>query len=794
MKINLKLKILLFALVTFVQPGLAQSNTEDLSAEEIESYEEKVKQLVSFLEFSLNTIGKESTSARDKETIINQSYIKAFINDKVQVEDDLDENRDVPSNKDVQAYLKDVDYFFKNVKFSFDIQDITHFVNEEGKFIFKVTLNRNLQGITIAEDSVNNNKLRYIEVNLNDEEKDLKIASIYTTKLSEKEELTTWWNDLSYEWRSIFQNEIGASDSVDFSAIKKIVNIEKLDVSNNTFINTLDPLTKLTRLKELNISNTQINSLIPLRNLTKLEILQFSNTPIASLEPLKYALNLKEIIGDNTFISELGPLENFKKLEKLDFHKTSVHDLSPIEELVNMKDLKISNTHIQNLSSLSRLYKLILLDFSDTRIDNLEPLSALSALEQINFDNTLISSLQPLQDLKSLRVVYCNNTLISDLDPLAGVDSLEKIYCDNTPVTTGEANWFMQENPKVLVINESEDLKTWWGKLSTDWRAVFKEYVPVSNIPAKEELAQIANLSSLDISEHEYIMTLDPVRRLRNLKELNINNTRISNLEPLEELVYLQVLQLANTRVNSLDPLQDLRNLKKLNVDKIPVNGDDIQKFIEESNGVLVIYRSEELQAWWKELSQDWKQVIRKNYTVAENPSNQQLHEILLLDSLSIDNNYGIKNLEPIQEFTNLQALSISNTQIRSLSPLQFLQELEVLICTKTPISELEPIEKLSGLRVLNIEDTPVEDLDPIENLYNLEVLKCSGTQIRDLKPVANLKNLRQIDCFNTDIKSLKPLKDLNNLESLKCYNTRLSERRVERFMERQLQCRVIYY
>ena len=47
--------------------------------------------------------------------------------------------------------------------------------------IFKVSLSRNLQGITIDGDTVNNNQPRYIEVNLDQENRDLKIASIYTT-------------------------------------------------------------------------------------------------------------------------------------------------------------------------------------------------------------------------------------------------------------------------------------------------------------------------------------------------------------------------------------------------------------------------------------------------------------------------------------------------------------------------------------------------------------------------------------------------------------------------------------
>ena len=74
--------------------------------------EEKVKDVVAFFELLLNTLGSNSTSARDKEIVITESYAKIFRDDKVQVEDDLDENRSVITNKDIVAYLKDVDFFF----------------------------------------------------------------------------------------------------------------------------------------------------------------------------------------------------------------------------------------------------------------------------------------------------------------------------------------------------------------------------------------------------------------------------------------------------------------------------------------------------------------------------------------------------------------------------------------------------------------------------------------------------------------------------------------------------------
>jgi len=55
--------------------------------------EKKVREIISFFEYMLNTLGNSSTPTRDKEVLITESYAKIFRDSKVQVEDDLDEER-----------------------------------------------------------------------------------------------------------------------------------------------------------------------------------------------------------------------------------------------------------------------------------------------------------------------------------------------------------------------------------------------------------------------------------------------------------------------------------------------------------------------------------------------------------------------------------------------------------------------------------------------------------------------------------------------------------------------------
>ncbi|RLD38334.1 MAG: leucine-rich repeat domain-containing protein, partial [Bacteroidetes bacterium] len=100
---------MLFALLIRAQ------DEPQITAEEVEAYSEQSKQMVKYLEGTLNFLGDPNEVASEKDIIINQSFLKMFENDEVQIEDDLDENREIPISKDVQAYLKDIDFFYKTV-------------------------------------------------------------------------------------------------------------------------------------------------------------------------------------------------------------------------------------------------------------------------------------------------------------------------------------------------------------------------------------------------------------------------------------------------------------------------------------------------------------------------------------------------------------------------------------------------------------------------------------------------------------------------------------------------------
>ena len=184
-------KIAILSLLLFGMAFGAQAQKK-LSKDEIAKYENEINSMISYLEETMNFLGDSTAMPAEKEIVFTESWSKVFIDDKVQIEDDLDANRKTPINKDVQAYLKDIDFFFKYADFKLDLQSIANNTRDDGTVYFKATLTRHLTATTINDEKIDNVKNRFVEINLDKQNNSLKIASIYTTKINEKEALRNW--------------------------------------------------------------------------------------------------------------------------------------------------------------------------------------------------------------------------------------------------------------------------------------------------------------------------------------------------------------------------------------------------------------------------------------------------------------------------------------------------------------------------------------------------------------------------------------------------------------------------
>lgn len=813
----IKIKIVLFSLLfaLIIQKGWSQEIGE-YTKEEIKEYSGKVEDQIRFLEYFLNTLGSQQTSARDKDVIIRESYKKIFIDEQVQVEDDLLTDRKVITNKDVPSYLKDVEFFFKDAAFKFKIREVKPSLKENNELFFLVSLDRTLTATGLNDEEIENTQPRFVEINLDRDSNELKIASIYTTKLSRDKELKEWWESLSFEWAKYFRGQYNLmEDSLNMDQINTISSIDSLELSGNAFIQDLSPLNALRELKYVDISNTLIQELNPISNVTFLTYLDVSDTPTEDIQFIKYSERLEYLDLSNTQVANIEELVNLTNLKHLKASNTPLKGFGALNSFSSLESLELEGSGFSDLENIGSLKNLKELNLKGNLLINMEFLSELTQLEILNLDETNIIDLSPLSNLENLKTLYINGTEVSNLDALDSMGNLQKIYADQTNISEQVADSYSRKNRSVLLIHHVETLQAWWDELPAGWKEVMQELQPaLGSDSGIEELYTLVGRDSLDLSDSE-IINLGPIEKFKKIRFLSIDDTKIHDLKPLSEsrtleslsgnnssvtnldallhLRLLESLRFKDTPIASIGPLKRLENLAYVDVDQTEVPKWEIQELIEALPEAVIVFRSEELDAWWSSLDETWSTMLSKQFELSEEPTPQELHEMTAGFKVIIEG-VQITGLEPLIAFSFLRELDIHNVPLNDISPISQLVMLQKLRVSQAPFSDLSALSPLENLESLNVANTGIDDLRPLENLSGLKILNVSGTNVKRLNGLENLSGLSELDIASTNVRSLNPIMNLVNMEKLMCFNTRINSRQVDKFKQANPACEVRYY
>lgn len=780
-------------------------------------YNERAEGLVSFLAYILNTLGDANTTTRDKDVIITQSYAKIFRDSEVQIEDDLLEDRQVITNKDVTAYLKDVEFFFDDVSFDFSIIDIVEEVDEDKQPYLKVQLERQLKGLTVEGDSIDNSQTRFVEISIDRAADELKIVSIYTTKVSRDEELRAWWNALSFEWSSIFLSKLGTVDSVSTTELYQLIDIDSLDLSNNPFLVDLSPLKLLDKLQYLNIDNVRTEDFSPLRYLSKLQTMSAVGCGLTTLEHLRYARDLQVLNLSKNPLADSLDWSAFSKIQQLSIAETGLLNYGFLNQLTGLNSLDMQgNMDIASIEQFPSIPGLRELNLTKTNISSLDGISKFPALERLIVAGAPLSEIGAASLLKALSYLDIENTPIKTLSELNGTESLRNIQADNSQISQLEAAKFMVQHPDALVVVNTRENELWWRGLSAEWKAVLRSKMSLGETeePSLEKIIRLFNITKLDISDRP-IKEIAPLERFSQLTTLNISNTQISSLafgESLGQLSSLEAsgiplsslqglenhpaltsINVSSTSIQQLQALSNVPTLTELNIDNTLVKKEVAMLWQLDHPGQLVLFQTSKLQTWWSQLGPMLQQKMATNLSSGQKGTSEYLHQLVKTSNLSLTGR-EIMDLSAIQPFYNLRSLTLSETQITSLVGVEQFTRLEQLECAKSPLYDIKSLPLMKSLKVLSIRDTPIDDLEPVAGLRGLESLNCSGTNIKNLKGLEGMRSLRVLDCSNTQIRNLSPLSELPSLTELTCYNTRLSSKSVSNFRDDHPRCKVSYY
>lgn len=797
-------KILLFATLLLMFSSLHSQDEEGrLSPQEIDNYKEQCRQMVSYLEGTLNFLGDSTSTVQEKEIVINNSYDKIFRDGEVQVEDDLDEARETPVNKNVQAYLKDVDFFFKNAHFTFDVRQIDQQMSEDGSMFFKVKLIRKLDGITIQGDTVNSSRERFLEINLDPFKKDLKIVSFYTTKLNEREELRNWWNEMAMEWRAFFGEDVIVYDSLpmtqvlhlkadafvalrpynfirndSFMVVDKdtmsLVFLEKLHGHRpDTVIFIQDTLLKMlpdtitadvspiyamlrrfTQTKEINISyKTHFTQLEPIAQLSELEEINFSNTPISDISPLRNLNKLKAIYFSGTQVNDLSPLQYSINIRELYAFDTPINNLFVMQYFRQLEKLYCFNTTVSDLSPLANLKNLNALRLSGTPVSDISALRDLTALQLLDLSKTTVSDLAPLADMNKLQLLNLDHTAVRDLNALNRLNSLNILQVSHTDVRSLKPLENLDKLTKIYCDHSNisqEQARQFMLKhpqvLVIYETAALKSWWDELPIYWKAILAKEAGISDKPGTEE--------LHRIINIKTLNLSrNAYLQKLDPVARLSMLETLWLSGTEITDLKPLENLSFLKTLDIS---------QTRIANLEALKNLYNLEQLN-----ISNSRVEVLEPLHGLAE-------LQLVQADGSRIkaEQVYALKRVQPaVSVIYQTESLVLWWGNLNSNWRQIFEQYVAIDINPKP-----EQLQAIADLKEVEVNNGGVLSLLPLNRLYFLEKLYVSSNGIQDLSPLSEKKFLRKLDISGNPIADLQAISQLTQLEELNIESTPISD------------------
>jgi|GEM_PF-2948866 len=174
---------------------------------------------------------------------------------------------------------------------------------------------------------------------------------------------------------------------------------------------------------------------------------------------------------------------------------------------------------------------------------------------------------------------------------------------------------------------------------------------------------------------------------------------------------------------------------------------------------------------WWKNLDLTWKRIFKLSIDINHNPTDEELDQILKLESIECSNSY-ILSLEPLENLRDLRKLNCSKTKIRALDKIKDLTLIDELDCSNTDVTSLEPIRAFKNLWSLDCSKTNIKSLKGAETLHQLAYLNCSETAINDLELLNDLEQLKSVNCDYTRVSNLDLIKTLKGRIEITYNNT----------------------
>jgi|GEM_PF-4907287 len=492
-------------------------------------------------------------------------------------------------------------------------------------------------------------------------------------------------------------------------------------------------LSEFTDLEILTLSDSQISDISFVQKMPNLQVLHLDHSAVRDISPLSVNHQLQELWLDYSPVVELAPLASLSQLSILTLRETKIYDLQPLASLARLSVLDVSNTSVFDLSPLSKTQNLSALSLRNTQVSDIEPLASHSSLELLDMRKNRIRSVDVLSKLSKLQALDCGQNRITSFPSLSS--SLQEFRADSNPIVESGCS----------TLNHLH-------KVECEKNYLSQQDAFVGTCQKRQNLS------------FSQKMTLDSLFLYANVDDCNALRNKLMGKVDLRGF-----------------PILDLRILEPLPLEEIQLNPEWVwDEFCPKTSSSFAVFK------FCTQHKQESLPISDAFLSMCAQPDTAELAQSIQLLKQELDadtcpelwdklssvskleiSRKNLRDLRPLQFFSNLKALYLDYNDIRDLSPLSNLSKLQILWVDDNQITDISVLKNNSHMLWLGAGDNQIEDISALAGLSHLRRLWLGGNAIADIRGLQNLRHMRKLHLAFNSISDISPLKYMPDLENV---------------------------
>ena len=306
-------------------------------------------------------------------------------------------------------------------------------------------------------------------------------------------------------------------------------------------LSTIDFVSGMPDLEELQVVGNQVSDLSPLAACPKLTVLWISQNKVHDLTPLKGCAKLEDLVADGNGLSSVSGVSGHENLRRISLADNKLTSADGLEDLVGLEELSLARNQLTDISALSGNTSLRRVDLSSNQLSDVMALASCGGMEHLSLASNQIGSLDVCERFTKLEQLNASHNQLSDVSKLASCSRLEFLALQDNQIESIDAlgNGFV----KLLALNVS------FNRLTT-----------------VAPLADCSKLRYLVMNDNQ-VKTLDGLQGKPELDSLLASNNQLTDISALESSTgVLQNLDLGSNQISDISCISGMGSADKYGV------------------------------------------------------------------------------------------------------------------------------------------------------------------------------------------------------------------------------------